>query len=410
MKRVNESSIASLFAKRVSKESENTSNPNSLPTQQSKLQLNNVPSSSTNPPQNEEHETETTSPMNIERLNEVDVMNLPQDPGKRKRLSEFHVNDQDIVRREYCSRILCQPEDHDFPYTMFGTKRRRFNPKWFGKYKSWLEYSVSKDAAFCFACYLFKDDNIGKDAFVNDGFRDWRKPRSFNLHVGSNMSAHRNAMISLANFKNQKCSISLALNKQDEETKNKYRTRLEASIKCMRWLLLQGLPARGHNEKTKDLLIYMSCFHPCDRFSSFETRKLLELAKFYPNEFPNEDLIFFEESLQSFIDDVRNDERFSNVKNLNELSIKLVETKKHESHQDVYLLLKLVLLLPVATASVERSFSGMNYIKNKVRNSMGDQLLNDNLVTYLEYDVFRDVSLDAIVQRYQNMRTRREQL
>ncbi|CAO2820379.1 unnamed protein product [Amaranthus hypochondriacus] len=174
-------------------------------------------------------------------------------------------------------------------------------------------------------------------------------------------------------------------------------------------LQLQELDDR-FSEKTKDLLIYMSCFHPCDRFSSFDTNKLLELAKFYPNEFPNEDLIFFEESLQSFIDDVRNDERFSNVKNLNELSIKLVETKKHESHQDVYLLLKLVLLLPVATASVERSFSGMNHIKNKMRNSMGDQLLNDNLVTFLEYDLFRYVSLDAIVQRYQNVRTRREQL
>ena len=29
---------------------------------------------------------------------------------------------------------------------------------------------------------------------------------------------------------------------------------------------------------------------------------------------------------------------------------------------------------------------------------MGDKLLNDNLVTFLEYDLFRDVSVDAIVQ------------
>jgi hypothetical protein len=41
---------------------------------------------------------------------------------------------------------------------------------------------------------------------------------------------------------------------------------------------------------------------------------------------------------------------------------------------------------------------------------MGDQLLNDSLVTYLEKDLFFEVSIDATVQRFQNMKTRREQL
>ena len=49
-------------------------------------------------------------------------------------------------------------------------------------------------------------------------------------------------------------------------------------------------------------------------------------------------------------------------KTLIELSIKHVETKKHEIDSDVYKLLKLVLLLPMMTASLERSFFGMNHI------------------------------------------------
>ena len=49
----------------------------------------------------------------------------------------------------------------------------------------------------------------------------------------------------------------------------------------------------------------------------------------------------------------------------------LVETNKHVLHSYVYELLKLVLLLPVATASVERAFLVMNFIKNELRNSMG---------------------------------------
>ena len=41
---------------------------------------------------------------------------------------------------------------------------------------------------------------------------------------------------------------------------------------------------------------------------------------------------------------------------------------------------------------------------------MGDGLLNDCLITFLEKDLFCDVAVDAIVNRFQNLRTRRERL
>jgi len=55
------------------------------------------------------------------------------------------------------------------------------------------------------------------------------------------------------------------------------------------------------------------------------------------------------------------------------------------------LLLKLALLLPVATATVERSFSAMNFVKNQMRNRMGDEFLNGCLVIYIESDIFDSV-------------------
>ena len=58
----------------------------------------------------------------------------------------------------------------------------------------------------------------------------------------------------------------------------------------------------------------------------------------------------------------------------------------------VYLLVKLSLILLVATASVERVFSALKIIKTSLRNSMGDQLLNDCLVPYIEKDVFVKVN------------------
>jgi hypothetical protein len=52
--------------------------------------------------------------------------------------------------------------------------------------------------------------------------------------------------------------------------------------------------------------------------------------------------------------------------------VKLVQTKRHKVYDLVYTLLKLVLLLLVATAGVEREFSAMTFIKSKLRNNMGD--------------------------------------
>ena len=71
--------------------------------------------------------------------------------------------------------------------------------------------------------------------------------------------------------------------------------------------------------------------------------------------------------------------------------------------------MKLALTLPVATTTVE-SFSAMKYIKNELRNRMGDQLMNDCLVVYIEKDVACSIDNETIMQQFQNMKTRRRQL
>lgn len=119
-------------------------------------------------------------------------------------------------------------------------------------------------------------------------------------------------------------------------------------------------------EISKELLVCMSCFNPTNRFSSFHKRKLFQLAKLYPNEFPSTEMLFFDWSLENFIVDVRGDERFWNLKSLHKLSMKLIETEKSETHDRVYLLLELVLVLPIVSASVERVFSGMTQVKDKL--------------------------------------------
>ena len=76
----------------------------------------------------------------------------------------------------------------------------------------------------------------------------------------------------------------------------------------------------------------------------------------------------------------------------------------------VYLLVKLALTFPVATATVERSFSAMKYIHNELCNRIGDQWMNDCLVVYIEKVVVCNIDSETIMQRFQNMKTRRRQL
>ncbi|KAL6521315.1 hypothetical protein OROGR_017884 [Orobanche gracilis] len=63
--------------------------------------------------------------------------------------------------------------------------------------------------------------------------------------------------------------------------------------------------------------------------------------------------------------------RIKDLKGLVDLSTTLVETKKNETYRVVYKLVKLALLLPVATASVERVFSAMKHVKGDLRSKMG---------------------------------------
>jgi hypothetical protein len=106
-------------------------------------------------------------------------------------------------------------------------------------------------------------------------------------------------------------------------------------------------------------------------------------------------------------EEVGEDDRFKDITNLVDLSVKLVETKRHTVCDMVYLLLKLVLLLPVATTSVERAFSAMSLVKTKLRNKMCDSILDDCLVTYIERDILFEVNEEDIIETFMTLRKRR---
>ena len=122
------------------------------------------------------------------------------------------------------------------------------------------------------------------------------------------------------------------------------------------------------SEVNTDLLLYMACLNPSNSFVAFDKEKLIRLAKFYPSDFLGTDILALDPQLQNHIFDISSNDFFLELQGVSELVEKLVSTRKHETYPLVYLLVKLALTLPIATATVERSFSAMKYIKNELRN------------------------------------------
>lgn len=92
-------------------------------------------------------------------------------------------------------------------------------------------------------------------------------------------------------------------------------------------LQLQELDTR-FEEISTNLLICTASLSPIDVFCSFDKQKLLKPAEFYPQEFSNVELLALDQQLDNYIHEVMKDERFMGLKNIGELSRKLVELKK----------------------------------------------------------------------------------
>ncbi|XP_072147449.1 uncharacterized protein [Setaria viridis] len=163
------------------------------------------------------------------------------------------------------------------------------------------------------------------------------------------------------------------------------------------------------DEVNMELLSCMSALNPSNSFASFDAQKVCRLAEFYPKDIFGSELLKLGLQLDTYIDVMRQDDRFSGLENLVDLSVKLVETNRHKVYDLVYLLIKLVLILPVATASVERAFSGMDFVKTKRRNKMTDNLLDDCLVTFIEKDILDEVDEDDVIKTFMSIRKRRPQ-
>ena len=69
-------------------------------------------------------------------------------------------------------------------------------------------------------------------------------------------------------------------------------------------------------------------------------------------------------------------------------------------------LIRLVLTLPVSTATTERAFSAMKLVKTRLRNKMEDGFLRDCLLIYIEKEIAIGFSTDEIIDEFNTEKRR----
>jgi hypothetical protein len=163
-------------------------------------------------------------------------------------------------------------------------------------------------------------------------------------------------------------------------------------------------------EVTTALLRFASCFDPANDFSSWNNENLALLAGYYPQDFNDTDLRIIQDELPLCLRDIKEHASFRDLSTAAELARTLVRTRKHLVYPLVYHLLCLTLVMPVSTASAERSFSSMNLVKSAIRNTMADEWMQALLIIPSEWDIADAISDAQIMEQYQKVAPRRARI
>jgi hypothetical protein len=163
-------------------------------------------------------------------------------------------------------------------------------------------------------------------------------------------------------------------------------------------------------ERSTHLLRCIACLDPRNSFANYDKEKLMELAKLYDDDFCDYDLMRLREQLDVWINEVRMDPKFANCHDIGDLAIKMVQIEMNKDYKFVYRLIELALILPVATATVERIFSAMKIIKTELRNKMGNDWLNHRMICYIEREIFASIEDDDILYHWQDLKNRLQKL
>lgn len=138
-------------------------------------------------------------------------------------------------------------------------KNRCFRATWYTSYP-WLEYSIAKDKAFCFACRNFSTSTSKSDtAFTKVGFSTWSKAmennRGFKAHDAC--SDHLLSMTRWESYniqkKNPGASIRNMLDPERPSLVENNREYMKTLLEYHRYFCSEEMAYRGHDETDESL-------------------------------------------------------------------------------------------------------------------------------------------------------------
>jgi hypothetical protein len=124
------------------------------------------------------------------------------------------------------------------------------------------------------------------------------------------------------------------------------------------------------------------------------------VEKFYPADFSSQERDRLLCELPHFQLDTSNHPEIKNYKSLADLTKGIIKTGKSSDYPMVERLLRLVLTLPVSTATAERAFSAMKLVKTRLRTKLGDDFLRDCVIVYIEREIAEKFSVDEIIETF----------
>ncbi|KAL4118882.1 hypothetical protein QTP88_011764 [Uroleucon formosanum] len=143
--------------------------------------------------------------------------------------------------------------NYEYKKIKFGTQQRSFRSQWYNEC-DWLEYSVQRNAAFCFVCQIFGSENSGENVWIKSGFNNWQKflVKSKN-HIST--STHLTNLSKMCAYKSSLKTGTVvtqlsSFHKKQVEINRKYMSSL---IDVVLYLAKQGIAFRGHNENLDSL-------------------------------------------------------------------------------------------------------------------------------------------------------------
>jgi hypothetical protein len=181
-------------------------------------------------------------------------------------------------RRNVISVGPVQPKI-DFPVST--SRRLKFQSSWYARedYSQWLEYSISKDAAYCFVCRCFGSlVGCSDKQFIDDGFRTWSKALgengTFAKHMKSRMhilSSERHVQYTTTTHVDEQLGEQMKTQKSKLDTeRSENRAVVLMIMDCLLFLGKQGLAFRGHSEANDssnrgnfiELVYFLSKYQP----------------------------------------------------------------------------------------------------------------------------------------------------